>query len=166
MRKTAENIIRFAAVLLLQVLVIDQLQFSSYCRPALYIYFLLSLPITLPRWAELLLAFATGLVLDAFGNTLGLHAFACTLTGYIRPFLIKNWVSEENRIAGMTLSLRTVGTGIYIRILATITVIHHCVLMGLEAFSLTGWWILAIRIVVSSIVCAGIILLFEEARKR
>ena len=46
MKILLQNILRFLVLLLVQVLVIDQLQLSIYCRPALYVYFFINVSIT------------------------------------------------------------------------------------------------------------------------
>lgn len=165
MRDVMGHIFRFISVLLIQVLLIDQMPLSAYIRPAFYIYFLLCLPVSFPRWIELLVGFVVGITMDCFSNTLGLHAFCCVLTTYLRPLLIQLFVSEEDRKAGLTSSLSLFGWNTYLKLSSILVVIHHCVLFSMESFSLTGWWQTIIRIVVSSIICLLLILMFEAIKK-
>ena len=44
------NIIRFVFLVLLQVLILNNIQFSGYINPYFYIYFILLLPFDTPRW--------------------------------------------------------------------------------------------------------------------
>ena len=62
---------RFLLLLLLQVLLINNLQFLGVCHPYIYIFSLLVMPITLPRWADMLIGGVVGLILDMFCNSLG-----------------------------------------------------------------------------------------------
>ena len=60
--------------MVLQVLLINRLQLGGVCHPFIYILPLLTMPITLPRWADMLIGLAAGLLMDVFCNSLGVHA--------------------------------------------------------------------------------------------
>ena len=115
MKNILSHLFRFICVVFIQVLLIDQMSLSVYVRPAFYIYFLLCLPVSFPRWIELFVGFGVGLTMDCFSNTLGLHAFCCVLLSYLRPFLIQLFVSEEDRKAGMTPSISLFGWNTYLK---------------------------------------------------
>ncbi len=59
---------RFLALLLLQVFVLNNVEMPGVFNPYVYIYFLLLLPLDMPRWWLLLVSFGTGLALDFFGT--------------------------------------------------------------------------------------------------
>ena len=165
MRNILSHIFRLLGVLLIQTLLIDQISLSVYVRPAFYIYFLLCLPVSFPRWIELLIGFGVGITMDCFSNTLGLHAFCCVLISYLRPFLIQLFVSEEDRKAGMTPSLELFGWNTYLKLTSILVCVHHCALFALESFSFTYWWETFLRIILSSIVCFLLITIFEVVKK-
>ena len=50
--------------MVLQVLLINRLQLGGVCHPFIYILPLLTMPITLPRWADMLIGLAAGLLMD------------------------------------------------------------------------------------------------------
>ena len=79
-----QNIIRFVVLVLVQVLVLNHVQFLGFVNPYVYVLFILSLPVRTPRWLTLVLSFGLGMAVDAFADTLGLHAFACVLAGFLR----------------------------------------------------------------------------------
>lgn len=150
-----ENSIRFVVLLLLQVLLVNNMQFLGICSPCVYILFLLSLPISLPRWAELLIGFAVGLIMDIFCNTLGIHTAACVLLSYIRPLLIGGIVQDKERLIG-TPSGQLFGRLTYLKYTAILVFIHHAALFSLLAFSWHNWWLTLLQIIVSSLVSIGI----------
>lgn len=166
MNSILHNIIRFFVVVLVQVLLIDQMPFSIYIRPAFYIYFLLCLPISSPRWLELILGFVLGLTIDVFSNTLGLHAFCCVFVSYLRPYLIQLFVNEEDRKSGMTPSLSLFGWNTYLKISGILLLVQHFLLFSLEMFSFVGWWQTLLRILLSSLFCLIFILLVELVKVR
>ena len=83
------NIIRLILFILLQVFVLNQVPpLHQYITPYIYFLFILWLPFSLSRSGLLVVSFITGICLDFFTKTPGLHAAACVLIGYLRPFLI------------------------------------------------------------------------------
>ncbi len=89
MSDLVRNIIRFAFFILLQVYVLNKVpHLHRFITPYIYYLFILWLPFSISRQWLLVIGFLTGLVLDYFTNSPGLHAAACLLVAYIRPFLI------------------------------------------------------------------------------
>jgi len=76
---------RFVALVLLQVLVLNNINLGGYIHPSVYILFILLLPVRMNKNLVLFIAFFTGLSIDYFGNTLGLHAGASVLLAFARP---------------------------------------------------------------------------------
>ena len=74
-----QNIFSFIVLIVLQVLVLNNVQFLGFLNPYIYILFILSLPVKFPRWITLILGFVLGLIIDVFSNTIGTHAFATVL---------------------------------------------------------------------------------------
>lgn len=84
-----KNIFRFILFIGLQVFVLNRIpHLHRFITPYIYYLFILWLPFSLSRTALLFIGFFTGLVLDYFTMTPGLHAAACVLVAYVRPFLI------------------------------------------------------------------------------
>ena len=83
------NIIRFILFLLVEVYVLNRVpHLHRFISPSLYFLFILWLPFSLSdRWL-LVVGFLTGISLDYFTQTPGLHASAAVLIAYVRPFLI------------------------------------------------------------------------------
>lgn len=160
-----ENILRYLLLFMLQILLINHLQLLGVCHPCIYILFLLALPVSLPRWAELLIGFGTGLIMDIFCDSLGVHAAACTLIAYLRPLIIRKLVQENERITG-TPDSGTFGHLTYIKYVVLLTLIHHTAVFCLAAFSWHNWWLTLLQIVVSSIVSIGLILGYDLLRRQ
>lgn len=89
MSDLVKNIFRLAVFILVQVFVLDKVpHLHQFIIPYIYFLFILWLPFAINRFALLVAGFMTGLVLDYFTNTPGLHAAACVLIAYVRPFVI------------------------------------------------------------------------------
>ena len=88
MNKLTSNTSRFFILMLLQVLVFNYMQWFGFLNPAVYLLFLILLPLELPKTMQYLLAFITGFIVDAFLKTYGIQAFACVLMIFLRPYII------------------------------------------------------------------------------
>jgi len=96
MSSLVKNIIRFILFILVQVFVLHQVpSLHKFITPYLYYLFIIWLPFSMGRSALMLLAFVFGLSLDYFLKTPGLHAAACVLVAYVRPFLINMLIRQE-----------------------------------------------------------------------
>jgi len=85
------NIIRFVVLVFVQVLLLRDVEFGEYgyyLKIFIYPLALLMLPLKMPTWATLIIAFVTGLAVDMFYNTAGMHAGACVAMMFIRPLFI------------------------------------------------------------------------------
>ena len=164
MRTASKHIIRFVLVVLIQVIFIDNLYLSNFCNPYIYIFFLLALPANSPRWMDLLLGFALGMTIDIFANTIGMHTFATVLIAYLRFFIIKLLVTDEEKLAKVP-SFVNIGVGSYIKYMILLTAIHHTTLFFLEAFSLTNFLNTILCIIISTIVSTCFMLVTQFGQK-
>lgn len=152
-----QNIVSFIILVLVQVLALNNIQFLGYINPYIYILFILSLPVRLPQWLTLLLGFMLGLTIDAFSNTMGLHAFATVLIAFLRKGIIKLFCSIEEG-SNPVPSFYTFGVAAYIKYVVLMTIVHHTALFFLEAFSFSLFWVVLFKILLSTTVSILIIL--------
>jgi rod shape-determining protein MreD len=160
-----QNIFRFIILVLTQVLVLNNIQFLGYINPYLYILFILALPVQMPRWMTLLLAFALGLTIDIFSNTGGMHAAATVLVAFSRNGIIKLFTSIEDG-NNPTPSFYTFGVSAYVKYVVSLVFIHHTTLFILEAFSFVNFWITLAKIILSSLVTILMILGIQSLSKK
>ena len=83
------NIIRFIALVLLQVLICNQMNFLGSINPYIYILFILIYPVKNNRLSFLLISFVLGILIDIFIDTGGAHAAASVTIAYMRPVFLK-----------------------------------------------------------------------------
>lgn len=145
-----QNIARFIILVLLQVLILNNIQLSGFINPYIYILFILLLPFETPAWLLLILGFVTGLTIDIFSGTIGMHATATTLAAYSRPFiltLLSPRDGYENRTAP---TLKYYGIAWIIKYSIVIILIHHSTLFFIEIFRFSGFFYTMLRILISS----------------
>jgi hypothetical protein len=105
--------------------------------PYVYFLFILWLPFSIKRGQLLLLSFFLGLTVDYFLVTPGLHAAACVLIAYLRPFIItllspKHATFEFNYREP---SFKSMGGQYYFSYILILTVFHNGYLLFLEWLS-------------------------------
>lgn len=165
MLRVIQNIIWFIVLVLAQVLALNNIQFLGFINPYIYILFILLLPVRLPRWILLLLAFGLGLIIDAFSNTMGMHAFATVLIAFFRSGVIKLFTSIEEG-NNPTPSFYTFGVGAYVKYVVIMVLLHHSALFILESFSFNHLWIVTFKILLSSLVTILLILGIRSFNKK
>ena len=84
--------LRLVLLFFFQVLVLKQVHLNwgdfNYISIVLYPLWILLLPAQTARWILVVGGFLTGLGVDWFYDSPGVHASAATFTGFIRPFIL------------------------------------------------------------------------------
>ncbi|MEE4215043.1 MAG: rod shape-determining protein MreD [Bacteroidales bacterium] len=124
----------FILLLAIQVLLLNNIQFSGYVNPYVYILFILLLPIETPSWLLLILAFMTGLTVDLTSGTLGLHTSATVFAGFIRPYVLNVLSPHEGYEPGDMPGIGTFGLRWFITYVLVIVLLHHIFLFYIEVF--------------------------------
>ena len=134
MSDLVKNIFRLAIFIVVQVYVLDKLPaLHRFVIPILYFLFVLWLPFSLSRLSLLLIGFVTGLTLDYFTQTPGLHAAACVLIAYVRPFIITILIPKDTaEFNYREPSPRAMGWAPYSVYVLILTLLHHTYLTLLE----------------------------------
>lgn len=88
-KKLIANIARFVVLVLVQVLVLNHINFLGYINPYLYVLFIVLLPFDLTQWKTLVFAFLIGLTIDVFQDSGGIQAAACLVAAYLRPLILR-----------------------------------------------------------------------------
>ncbi len=157
--------ILFIILILLQVLLFDNIQFSGYINPYVYLMLILLLPVEIPSWLLLIISFFTGLIVDFFTGTPGMHASATVVAGFSRPYVLRFISPRDGYDAGARPSMEIYGFRWFLLYTITIVLIHHFTLFYLEVFKLTDFFRTFLRVILSSIFSAIFILLAEYYRK-
>jgi hypothetical protein len=150
----------FISLVLIQVLLLNQVQFSGFVNPYMYILFILLLPLNTPRFAVLMLAFLLGITIDIFSNTLGIHSAATVFIAFIRPLIIRIISDrEEDRSDYPGLKQNKLRWFLYYAFL--MVVFHHIVLFYLEIFTFSNFLGTLFRILLSTLFSVFVIVLSQ-----
>lgn len=161
------HIIRFVALIFLQVAVFNNINFLGYINPYVYIIFIFLFPIRDNRLILLLVSFVLGMTLDMFLDSGGVHAAASVVLAYSRPILLK--FSFGMLYEHQSVNFYNSEIGSLISYVAIGTLLHHLVLFSLEIFNIGSIWLILKKTLFSSIltliVSILIIILFSQNRK-
>jgi len=130
------NIVRFALLVLVQVLVFNRLNFFGFINPMVYIMFLYWYPIKENRAAFIGLSFLLGISIDFFSDTMAIHAASTITIAYFRPAIMRF-------VFGVNYEFQSFKLGNATRVqqftfLALLIIVHHLVFFTLEIFSLAN----------------------------
>jgi rod shape-determining protein MreD len=130
------NILRWLVLLFVQIFLLRNLSFYNLSTPFVYILFILVLPFRIPNLLLFLIAFGTGLTMDAFYDTMGVHASACVALALVRILFISVSLNRD-AVDEPEPSLGNMGFK-WFSIYAVLCIfVHHLVVFFLEAFKLS-----------------------------
>lgn len=153
-------ILFFIVVVLLQVLFINNLQINGFIIPYFYVLFILLLPVNIPRFLLLFLAFILGVTIDIFSSTPGIHASATVLIAFIRPFMIDT-SNLEDQDKGIIPSMQNFGFQWFLKYAVVLILIHHFFLFFIEVFSFKAFLYTFLRSALSTIFTLVLIIISQ-----
>ena len=129
------HIIWFIFLVLTQVFILNNINIGGYINPYIYVLFILLLPVDMSKSLLLVLAFAMGLTIDFFGNTLGLHAAATVLLAFAKPGVINLFFSNIEFSANEEPGLKRLKFAGFFKYAFVLVFIHNFTLFMLEIFT-------------------------------
>ena len=155
------NIFRFIVVVLLQVLIMDNIQFSGYINPFFYIIFILLLPFETPNWMLLLVAFILGFSIDLMSGVPGMHASACVFMAFMRPTILKNFSPHDGYETGTFPCISHYGIEWFAKYTLILVLAHSTFLFFVESFSFIDFFHTLTRVILSTFFTVSIIILSQ-----
>lgn len=144
------NLFRFIIVVLVQVLVLKNIELGMFLNPFLYVLFILMLPFETPRSLLLLLGFVTGLTIDMFYDTMGMHAAATVFMAFCRPSVLKLFSPRDGYEFGVKPTVQYLGVPWFISYAGILIVLHHVALFYIEVFRFSDLFFTLLRALTSS----------------
>ena len=155
----------FILLILLQVLLFNNIQFSGYVNPYVYLMFILLLPVEIPSWLLLLLSFLTGFTIDLFCESPGMHTSATVFAGFVRPYILRIIAPRDGFESGQVPSIENYGFRWFLTYALIMVLIHHTTLFYLEVFRFTNFFRTMLRVLLSSLFSVTFIVFLEYYRK-
>lgn len=151
-KNTLILIVSFIVLMPLQVFVFRNFVFLNYGFCFIYLLFLLSLPMELSITVGMVLALVTGLVIDLFYQTLGIHAAAGVLLMFLKPY----WLSLNVPRSGYEVSqpplIRQYGLSWFLVYSLPLIFIYSLAVLFIEAGNSGLFWLILSKALVTTIV--------------
>lgn len=161
----SKNLARYAlifiALIAFQVLILNNIKLGGYINPYIYILFIMLLPFEIPGWLLLILGFLTGLTMDAFAGTLGMHSSATLFIAFLRPAILSNISTHQMADKKGSPALNIIDVSWFIKFTLITVFAHHFVLFYLETFSFVDFFSTLLRVILSTLVTAFFIVISQ-----
>ena len=134
------NLIRISLLLLAQVLIFKHIAFSmggvAYVHFIIYPLAILMIPVGVPKPLVLITAFLSGIIVDIFYDSPGVHAAALVFTAYFRPLVLAFLEPYEGYKPDDVPSIYNFGFGWFVSYMSLALLVHIFTYFSVEAFSL------------------------------
>ncbi len=153
--------LRWILLVVLQLSIFNNIQFLGILNPFVYIFVILMFPLGMPRGLLMLLAFATGFTIDIFSNTGGLHAAACTLIAFVRPYWVKITIPRSNYDELQNIRIKDIEFGQFIAYAAVLVFVHHLFLYITESLEWSETLLILVKTLTNGLITTAIIVAFR-----
>ncbi len=155
-------IIIFIVLVTAQVVIFNNICLFNIAIPIIFIYFIIRLPLSININIAMTIAFITGLIVDIFSDTQGLHALSCTIISFNKRNILRLYITREDDISDDEVTIRTIGFSVYFKYLLTIVLLYCTLVFSIEAFTFFNILQLILRIISSTILSFLLILGIER----
>ncbi len=126
-----------------------------------YIAFLLLIPLEAGALLVMLMGFATGLIIDIFYDSLGIHASACVIIMFLRPYLVNLMTPRGGYDAGLVPTLRVMGFEWFSVYSYVLILVHHLALFYIEASGVSMFFYTFSKAFFSSILTFSVVIIIQ-----
>ena len=149
----------FIGLVFVQFLFLNDLVLLKYGFCFIYFVFIILLPVETSPMLTIVMAFAIGLIVDLFANTLGVNAGASVFVAFLRPFILKLITPRGGYDSNFEINMIHAGWRWFVFYSFVMIFIHNLTLFSLEAFSFEFIWSILLRTFFSSILTLMILIL-------
>ena len=169
-RRLVRQLFAFLAYLAIHVLLVRYISIGAHAFCFLYLAFILLLPIEVGIIPLLFIGFFSGLTVDLFGNTPGIHAAATVLLAYLRNFWLESITPQGGYEQGSSLLVQNQGLTWFLTYAFPLIFVQHLVLFLLEAGNMSLIGTVLLNTLLSSVftfsICVLVQYLFYSGNRR
>lgn len=133
-----------------QAIVFNHMILFNVAVPIVFIYLIITLPVTLGTNRSVALGFLAGLLLDIFCDTPGVNSLGCTVLAFARKPIFHLYVSMDDDLAGRSPSSFAMGHAAFMKFMLTMVLAYCAMFFTIEAFQFFSFRLLVLRIAASS----------------
>lgn len=155
------NILRFIGLFLVQVLILINVEINTnYVNLYIYPLFLFLLPIRIQKVALLGIAFVTGIMIDMFYDSSGVHAAVCVFIAYIRSGVLTVLEPRGGYEPNHKPTKNQFGAAWFFQYSAILLFIHLLMVFILEAFTFVGFGLLLLKTILSFVLSMLLVVMY------
>lgn len=155
------KILAFSLYLFAQVLLFKNVVLFHTAFCFVYVVYILTFSVDTNPLTLMLIAFAMGLGVDIFYDSMGLHAMASVGMVYIRGFWLSRITPQGGYERNSLPTIASNGVQWFIVYALPLIVLHHAVLFYVEAGGTTYFWFTLLKVLSSSLFSMVAIVLVE-----
>lgn len=143
-------ILKALILILAQVVIFNNIVLLNVAMPLVFIYIIISMPLTWSTNASVAIGFLVGLAIDICADTPGVNALGCTVLAFIRKPVFHLYVQRDEDLAGLPPSVGTLGVPVFMKYVVTMTLAYCLLVFTIDAFSIFPPLRILLRIVCST----------------
>ncbi len=140
----------FIGLILLQVIVLNNINFLGYINPLYYIWFIFLYPIRKDDASVLVLSFLLGLIIDMFADSGGINAAATLFIAFIRIPVLQSVLGKRELDYG-AINIFKLPFSKLLAYVVILTTVHHFVIFSMEYFKWSKFGTILLNTVLTSI---------------
>ncbi len=149
-RENINSALLFIGLILLQIIVLNNINFLGYINPYFYIFFIFLYPIRKDDASILILSFFLGLFIDIFSDSGGINAAATLFIAFVRIPILQSVIGKREIDYGAMTIFKLTFPKMFLYVVV-LTFIHHFIVFGMEYFTWSKFGIILINTVLTSI---------------
>ncbi|MEP7196729.1 MAG: hypothetical protein ABI851_09420 [Saprospiraceae bacterium] len=157
------NFIRISLLILFQVLILREINLESstskYFNILIYQFGIMLLPVATPSFIVFLIAFLSGLIVDNFYNSIGVHASACLWMAACRVFVLKYLEPKSGYTINQKPSATSLGMFWFLQYTSILTITYLLTYFILDVFTLVYFGQILLKTIGSFTISILVILL-------
>lgn len=152
MNKTSLTLLVLFLVLIpAQALVFNNLVLFNVAVPLVFIYMLITLPVTFSANLAMTIGFVTGLTVDILADTAGVNALASTILTFVRRPVFHLYIPVDNDLAEQRPSLHNMGVAAFLKYAVTMALIYCMTVFLIEGIGCFNLKLLLLRTLSSTV---------------
>lgn len=149
-RENINSALLFIGLILLQIIVLNNINFLGYINPFFYIVFIFLYPIRKDDATILILGFFLGLFIDIFSDSGGINAAATLFISFVRIPVLQSVIGKRDIDYGAMTIFKIPFPKMFLYVVI-LTFIHHFIVFGLEYFRWSKFGIILLNTFLTSI---------------
>lgn len=150
-RTTINLLLTYLILVPAQALVFNNLVLFDVAVPMVFIFLIITLPVTFSTNKVMTIGFFTGLTVDILSDTPGVNALSCTVMSFVHHPIFHLYVPVDNDLAEQRPSILNMGVPAFLKYALTMVTLYCLLYFSVEAVGFFNLRLYLLRIAASAI---------------